>query len=221
FELLDTGVFNEDRYFDIFIEYAKAGADDICIKITAVNRGPDAAPLHILPTVWFRDTWTWNDLPHHPVIQRADIDTSNLEAIQLQQEELGIYWLLCEGSSSFLFTENETNAAKLYNGTNESPYTKDGFNRYVIDNEQAAVNQQGRGTKASPHYVLMLPPKGSETIYLRLSSQADADRQKFASHDDFISQCEDVFKTRIAEADEFYTDIIPANLSDDQKNVMR
>ena len=221
FELLDTGVFDEDRYFDIFIEYAKAGADDICIKITAINRGPDAAPLHILPTVWFRDTWTWNDLPHHPVIETANIDTHNLAAMQLRHKELGTFWLLCEGSSSLLFTENETNAAKLYNGTNESPYTKDAFNRYIVNNEQSAVNPRDRGTKASPHYVLMLPPKGEETIYLRLSSKVTTDEQKFASHDDFISQCENVFKTRIAEADEFYADIIPATLSDDAKNVMR
>jgi hypothetical protein len=221
FELIDTGVFADRKYFDILVEYAKAEPEDICIKITAFNRSVEAAPLHILPTVWFRNTWSWNDSAAKPILQQADIDTENLSAIQLKEELRGIWWMLCEGSSNLLFTENETNLEKLYNVPNASIYAKDGINDFVVHGKHSAVNPEQKGTKAAAHYVFQIAGNSSETIYLRLSSQENAEKQVFNSHDDFIAQAEAVFQTRIAEADEFYASIIPEKLSADAKNVMR
>jgi Glycosyl hydrolase family 63 C-terminal domain len=221
FELMDTGAFAEDKYFDVFIEYAKADAEDICIKITAINRADEAAPLHILPTVWFRNKWSWFPNAEKPSMQKGEIQAENLSMIDLQEKELGHYQLVCEGSSQLLFCENETNFQKLYGGENKSIYAKDGINDFVVNKNFNAVNPNQSGTKAAAHYVLMLPAKGQETIYLRLSNQSGASTQKFSSHDSFIKDCEQIFQQRIAEADEFYTEIIPNNLSGDEKNVMR
>ena len=220
YELLDTGIFDEDKYFDVTIEYAKAAPEDICIKITAANRGPEAAPLHILPTIWFRDTWTWND-SKRPVLQEADIDAENLSAVQLRHEDAGVYWLLCEGSSALLFTENDSNSEKLYSTPNPSPHTKDSFNRFVVQNDFAAVAPGQKGTKAAAHYTLMIPAGGEDSVYLRLSSQGAVDSRRSASHDEFIADIESVLAERRGEADEFYAGIIPESLSDDAKNVMR
>jgi Glycosyl hydrolase family 63 C-terminal domain len=221
FELMDTGAFAEDKYFDVFIEYAKADAEDICIKITAINRADEAAPLHILPTIWFRNKWSWFPNAEKPSMQKGEIQAENLSMIDLHEKELGHYQLVCEGSSQLLFCENETNFQKLYGGENKSTYAKDGINDFVVNKKFEAVNPQQSGTKAAAHYVLMLPAKGQETIYLRLSNQSAASTQKFSSHDSFIKDCEQIFQQRIAEADEFYTEIIPNNLSGDEKNVMR
>ncbi|MBX7173806.1 MAG: hypothetical protein K1X72_22745 [Pyrinomonadaceae bacterium] len=221
FELIDTGVFADNKYFDVFVEYAKADAEDICIKITAFNRAEESAPLHILPTIWFRNTWSWFENCKKPILQRADIDTENLSAIQLKDEVRGVWWLLCEGSAQLLFTENETNFKKLYNAQNASVYVKDGINDFVVNGELSAVNLNQFGTKSSAHYVFNIEGKSSETIYLRFSCQESAEKQKFSSGEDFIEECEAVFQQRIAEADEFYNGIIPEKLSDDAKSVMR
>jgi hypothetical protein len=221
FELIDTGAFDENKYFDVFIEYAKADAEDICIKITAFNRSNESAPLHILPTVWFRNTWSWTENAEKPILQKAGIDAENLSAVQLKAKETGVHWLLCEGSSQLLFCENETNYKKIYGGENNSSFTKDGINDFVVEGNHEAINPKQTGTKAAAHYVLMLPPNGKEEIYLRLSGQTAAFEQNFPTHDDFISQCEAIFQKRIAESDEFYAEIIPVNLSTDEKNVMR
>lgn len=220
FELIDTGIFDEDKYFDVFIEYAKADFDDICIKITAVNRAGESALLHLLPTVWFRNDWTWSEKGEKPILQLAGIETENLSAVQIRKNA-DIYRLWCEGSSQMLFCENETNFAKLYGGKNKSGYAKDGINDYVVNQNLAAVNPQQTGTKAAAHYVLMIPAKGQETVFLRLSSQHTTAAHAFSSHDDFIAQCEEVFRMRQIEADEFYRGIIPANLSPDAQNAMR
>ncbi len=140
FELIDTGIFNDNKYFDIFVEYAKAEAEDICVKITAFNRADEAAPLHILPTIWFRNTWSWDETVEKPILQQADIDHENLSVIQLKEELRGYWWLMCEGSSQFLFTENETNFEKLYNAENASGYAKDGINDFVVHGKHSAVN---------------------------------------------------------------------------------
>ena len=221
FELIDTGIFDEDRYFDVTIEYAKAGQEDICIRITAENRCEHAAPLHILPTVWFRNTWSWPERPVKPVLQKADIDAENMSAIQLRNTDGSIYWLLGEGSSQLLFTENETNCRALFDAPNASPYTKDGINNYVVAGSQNALNPYATGTKAAAHYVLMIPGNGKEEIYLRLCDSDEALKQDFPTHDAFIGDCEKIFQDRISEADEFYRTVIPENLSDDAKNVMR
>ena len=221
YELIDTGVFKDDKYFDIFIEYAKGDFDDICVKITAVNRSKDSAPLHILPTLWFRNTWSWSEGSEKPTMQEASIAAENLSAVQINEEKRGTYWLLCEGSSQLLFTENETNYESLYGSENSSPYTKDGIGEAVINNNAEAVNPKQFGTKASAHYVLNVPAGGQEVVYLRLSGQESAKKMSFSSHDEFIASCEEVFEKRIAEADEFYGDIVPKSLNDDAKNVMR
>ena len=217
FELLDTGIFDDNKYFDVFIEYAKADIDDICIKITAHNRGDEAAPLHLLPTVWFRNRWSWYEKSNKPQMRIAEINTRNISAIDMTEERNGNYRLYCEGSLPILFTENDTNFEKIYNGKNTSPFVKDSINDFVVGNKQAAINPNQTGTKAAVHYDFEIAPHSSETIYLRLS----ADELIIASHDGFIEECEAVFRRRLAEADEFYADIIPENLDDDAKNVMR
>lgn len=224
YELMDTGVFDEDKYFDVFIEYAKADTEDICIKITAHNRGREAAPLHVLPTIWFRNRWSWYEKADKPVMREVENAAENLATIHLTEAELGDYYLTCENSSNLLFTENETNYRKLSGGVNDSPHVKDGIGDYVIGGDENAVNPHQTGTKAAAHYVFNIAPNSSETIYLRLHSRQSREAfgsQPFQHHDEFIQSCENVFAERIKEADEFYADIIPNNISDDAKNVMR
>ncbi len=217
YELLDTGIFDGNKYFDVFVEYAKADFDDICIKITAHNRGDEAAPLHILPTIWFRNRWSWYDNAKKPQMKKVEIAADNLSAVELNEERNGKYMFYCEGSSQMLFTENDTNYQKIYNGKNKSKYVKDGINDFVVENKQEAINPNQTGTKAAAHYNFEISAHSSETIYLRLC----ANKIEFESHDKFIEKCESIFSQRIAEADEFYADIVPSNLSDDAKNVMR
>jgi len=221
YELIDTGIFEQDKYFDVFIEYAKAGSCDICIKITVFNRSSEAAPIHLLPTVWFRNRWTWNGTEHKPSLREDDLGLDNLSCIHLRQKDLGEYRFVCEGSSQLLFTENETNFRKLYNGENPTQYVKDGFHDFVIHGDGSAINSQMRGTKAAAHYDLVIAPQGKEEIYLGLTAENPSDPAEFKSHDDFIYRCENVITNRKAEADEFYASIVPANLSDDAKNIMR
>lgn len=245
FELIDTGAFDEDKYFDVFIEYAKAAEEDICIKITAFNRAGESAPLHILPTVWFRNTWSWTENSEKPLLQKGETGAENLSLVHLKSQ-IGEYSLYAEGSSNLLFCENETNFQKLYGGENKSSFAKDGINDYVAGGNYQAVNPNQSGTKAAVHYVLELAPHSSETIYLRLCKEdlnrrdAETERENSEkeskiiektsasprlggeiSHDEFITGCEAIFQQRIAEADEFYAEIVPNNLSTDEKNVMR
>ncbi|MDQ6787612.1 MAG: glucosidase [Acidobacteriota bacterium] len=224
YELLDTGVFDEDKYFDVTVEYAKADAEDICIKITAINRGRESAPLHILPTVWFRNRWTWYQDARKPRLESAKIETENLSLVHLTEEKRGDYFLICEGAKELLFTENETNFEKLYNGKNESGFAKDGINDFIVNGKISAVNSENTGTKAAAHYVFDIAPQSSETIYLRLFNSQTANgnpQTAFETRGDFIKDCEEIFVERIKEAEEFYQEIIPQNLSDDAKNVMR
>jgi hypothetical protein len=242
YELLDTGVFDDDRYFDVFIEYAKETPEDICIRITAFNRGPEAAPLHLLPTAWFRNTWVWTDESKRPEMK---IGTDG--AIEIDQDGLGEYKLYAAGKPALLFCENETNFEKLYGVANRSEYTRDGINNFVVEGDKNAVNPDRLGTKAAAHYALDIPAGGSETVYLRLvgsnrggaetrrkkeeetrrrgvevgsGEKTDTGRQP-GSGAPFIEECEAVFTTRIAEAGEFYAGIIPENASADERNVMR
>jgi len=218
YELLDTGIFDEDKYFDVFIEYAKADTEDICIKITACNRAEEAAPLHILPTVWFRNTWSWAENAEKPVLEQVKTETENISQIRLESEKLGEYFLTCADSASLLFCENETNYKKLYGGANKNAFAKDGINDFVVNDNEEAVNPEKIGTKAAAQYVFELAPKSSETVYLRFHKNALND---FSTQAEFIENCESVFRQRINEADDFYREIIPENLSDDAKNVQR
>jgi hypothetical protein len=225
FELIDTGIFDDDKYFDVFVEYSKADVNDLCIKITAINRAEEPAPLHILPTVWFRNKWSWDKTGKKPIIQKIETETENLSSLSLQSEQFEDYTLSCEGSAQLLFTENETNYELLYGGKNASPYVKDGIDNFVVNGKQDAVNPEEFGTKAAAHYVLMLPAKGQKTIYLRLTKSAPSGATggliTSSTPDHLIQDCEAVFTARKAEADEFYADVIPDNLKDDPKNIMR
>jgi hypothetical protein len=222
FELLDTGVFNEDRYFDIFVEYAKADVEDILVRITVVNRGPERAELHLLPTIWFRNTWSWgaggND--SRPHMKRAESDGPNGEkaaTVELEHPQYGKRRLYCEGEPGLLFTENETNSRRLYGTANGSPYVKDAFNDFLVNGVETAVNPEGSGTKAAAHYALSINAGETATLRLRLSDQATASRSAQPFGEDF----DRIFQKRMSEADEFYSTVIPESLSVDARNVMR
>src|SRR5256886_17409544 len=168
FELFDTGAFSGNRYFDIFVEYAKADVEDMLIRITAVNRGPEAAALHILPQLWFRNTWSWGKDLRRPVARKAT-GAPGSACVELRHWQYGKRWLLCAGQPELLFTENETNSARLFGGRNRSPYVKDAFHEYVIQGNKAAVNPEQLGTKVAPYYPLELNPGQSVRLQLRLT----------------------------------------------------
>ena len=212
FELLDIGVFDDNRYFDVFVEYAKADVEDILIKITAANRGPEAANLHLLPTIWFRNTWSWGSSGVKPELREGRSGSG--PAIEVEHPQLGKRWLYCEGSPELLFTENETNNERLFGAPNRSPYVKDGINDYLIHSAADKVNAERRGTKSAAHYRLSVPAGGELTVRLRLTP---ADFRAKGPFTDF----DKTFSLRKREADEFYDTVIPQNLSDDAKNVMR
>jgi hypothetical protein len=206
YELLDTGAFDEDRYFDVFVEYAKAGPEDTLVRVTVHNRGPEDAPIHLLPTLWFRNTWSWGIDGHLPSL-RADGG-----AIAASHHDLGEYRLHCEGSPELLFTENETNTARLWGQPSASPYVKDAFHEYIVSGRRDAVNPAGVGTKAAAHYVLDVPAGGSRAVSLRLAAGTVAKPFRDA---------EAVFDSRRSEADEFYDRITPESLNEDQRRVHR
>jgi hypothetical protein len=209
FELLDTGVFAESRYWDVTVEYAKADPDDILIRITATNRGPDPAPLHLLPTLWFRNSWSWDVGAKRPRLQREV--ASPVPALIAEHPEMeGRYRLSCDGASELLFTENESNARRLWGADNPSPYVKDAFHEFIVRGDREAVNPAGNGTKAAAHYRFIVPPGESAVIRLRLA-KTDAAPVTF----------DRIFDRRRREADEYYAGIIPARLSDDGRRVMR
>jgi hypothetical protein len=218
YELIDTGIFDDDRYFDIVVEYAKAGPEDMCIRITAHNRGPEAAPLHLLPTVWFRNTWSWKGKVEKPSMKAGDDG-----AVHISGTSLGEYVLEAGGAPELLFCENETNYKKLYGGENKSAYAKDGINEFVVNGDVSAVSPEKKGTKAAAHYILNIDGGGSETVYLRLSiaKGMSGNTAKREEQEAFAGECEEVFSARSAEAEEFYKGIIPENLSEDARNVMR
>ncbi len=221
YELLDTGIFDDDRYFDVFVEYAKDATEDILIRISVANRGPEAAALHVLPTLWFRNTWSWGEGGSKPVLQKAGKGGSVVHACHtdpLFQEYLADYYLYCEGNVPLLFTENETNNARLFGGTNASPYVKDGINDFVVQGKKDAVNPDQTGTKASPHYQLTVDAGATQVIRLRLTRTEPAQlKEPFAGFDK-------VFQNRVQEADEFYSFITPARVkaeSPERADLMR
>ncbi len=219
FELPDTGVFNENRYFDIVVEYAKASPNDILIRVTACNRSPTAARLHLLPTLWFRNTWSWGRTGEgywpQPRIERTGDGTLLTEHSSLGRFRFEAEGLPGKGSPELLFTENETNAARLFGVKNASPYVKDAFHEYVVHGRTAAVNPADIGTKAAAHYRLDAPAGGEVTIRLRLFAEDEAPKRPLGQDFDRI------FVERIHEADEFYTARIPAGLSEEERRVAR
>jgi hypothetical protein len=218
FELIDTGIFNEDKYFDVFVEYAKAAPEDICIKIEIHNRGSEAAPLRVLPTIWFRNTWTWFKDGVKPELHKINGE-ENLSVIELEHHHYGKRYLYCENANELLFTENETNNQRLYNAQNQTPFVKDSINEYIVHGNHHAVNPAQEGTKASAHYRLTIGAGESVTLRLRFS---DKEITK-AKQKTFAKDFDKVFADRLKEADEFYNDpkVIPSKLSDDAKSVMR
>jgi hypothetical protein len=207
YELLDTGIFDDDRYFDVFVEYAKADPEDTLIQISVHNRGPEAAQLHVLPTLWFRNTWSWGGDETKPVLGQID-----REKIYASHPKVGDYTLQCEGAKRLLFTENESNAYRLWGQANPSPYVKDSFHQYVISGASEAVNPAKTGTKAAAHYVLDVPTGGSKVVRLRLTPKKAADG---------FGKFDQILDTRLAEANEFYDRITPTNLTEDERRVHR
>jgi len=214
YELLDTGVFNDDRYFDVFVEYAKQTPEDILIQITAWNRGPERATLHVLPTLWFRNTWTWWADRQKPTLKQVS-EKSGSQLIAASGGELGERYLYCEGDVPLLFTENETNSERIFGTPNASPYVKDGINNYVVMEKQDAVNPKHEGTKAAAHYRFEIDPDKTATIRLRLSDKAPT-AMGYA-----FKGFAEIMQTRRREADEFYQAITPARVSEDEARVMR
>ncbi|MCC3416158.1 MULTISPECIES: glucosidase [unclassified Microcoleus] len=213
FELLDTGIFDGDRYFDVFVEYAKATAEDILIQITIANRSNEASTLQLLPTLWFRNLWDWNPDITPPLIKvvHSDPTFSQLEA---QHPTLATHWLYCEGDAELLFTNNETNYQRLFGTANRSPYVKDGINNYVVNGDAQAINPDRVGTKFAARYSLTLAPGATKTVRLRLS-----DRSQLSAP--FSAEFEQIFQTRKQEADQFYQEVSPLPQSDDERNIQR
>ncbi|HEX5168747.1 MAG TPA: glucosidase [Cyclobacteriaceae bacterium] len=213
YELIDTGVFNDNRYFDVFVEYAKASPEDILIKITVHNRGPESAELNILPTLWFRNDWSWGDKVTKPELKLLS-ENGSTRAINAIHPTLGEMLLYCDGNPSLLFTENETNNVRLFGSPNANPFVKDGINDFVVHDKKEAVNPGNIGTKAVANYSVVVNPGDSQVVRLRLMNVAQKTGKPFENFDN-------VFKQRKQEADEFYKTIIPSSLNEDQANVMR
>jgi hypothetical protein len=214
YELLDTGVFNEDRYFDVYVEYAKETPEEILIRISASNRGPDSATLHVLPTLWFRNTWTWWPDAPKPALRQVS-GPAGTRVICASSAQLGDRWLYINGEAPLVFTENETNKERIFGKSNSSPYVKDGINNYLVQGNSGAVNPAGTGTKAAAHYQLKVDAAGTAEVWLRLSAVAPEQL-----HDPFAG-FDERFETRRREADEFYHAITPPRVSADAANVMR
>ena len=215
YELLDTGIFAENRYFDVFAEYAKASPTDILIELTLCNRGPDAAELHLLPTLWFRNVWTWWPDRPRPALAAAS-HAGGCRVLAASHAELGAYFLYCEGEPALLFTENETNSERLFGAANPAPFVKDGINDCVVAGKATAVNPAGTGTKAAAHYRLTVAGGAAAVIRLRLVQQPPD-----AMADPFDASFARTMELRRRETEEFYRDIAPPGLDEDRARVMR
>ncbi len=206
YELMDTGVFAQDRYFDVTMEYAKVTPFDILIRVSATNRGPEAAPLHLLPTLWFRNTWAWGYDDSRPVLTAVEPTAQeNVRLVHAQHHAPGDSWLACGGTPELLFTENESNARRLWGIENRTPFVKDGIHEAIVNGAREAVNPGGTGTKAAAHYRVIIEPGATRTIMLRLSP----DR-----HSDPFAGASELLTTRIEEADEFYREGSTAQTED-------
>jgi len=212
YELIDTGIFNENRYFDVVLEYAKAAANDISIQVTIHNRGPEEASIHLLPTLWFRNSWSWGGAAAKPQISLGRLPNRD-SYLEANHATLGKMVLIYEGKPAPLFTENETNYQKLFGASNAGPYVKDGINDYVVEGRKEAVNSESKGTKAALHYILRIKPAARAVIQLRLANSLPESNS--------LNEIQNIFSTRRKEADEFYEDLAPKSLGPDQRNVQR
>src|SRR5215468_9020034 len=208
YELLDTGAFDDDRYFDVFVEYAKASAEDILIRITAENRGALVTGLTLLPTLWYRNTWQYVPGAVRPTLQANEAGT-----IEAAHPVLGQYRLFCAGTPELLFTDNETNNERIFGTANDSRYVKDAFDNYLVGQHAGAVNPEKRGTKAAALYRFNVPAHGAVTVRMRLCRGTDGDLN--------LREFDSTLETRRSEADEFYKQIIPSAATGDEAKVMR
>jgi hypothetical protein len=222
YELLDTGVFNDDRYFDVFVEYAKEAPENILVKITVFNRGPEPATLHVLPTLWFRNEWSWSGDVVRPNLKELSTE-GGARAIVAWHPKIGDRILHCEGAEELLFTENETNNERLFHSPNRTPYVKDGINNYLVNGRREAVNPDKNGTKAAAHYRITVGAGQSQTLRLRLAEAAPATLPSTEKKQSvpFGSGFDATMQARQTEADEFYATVIPSSLTADATNVMR
>lgn len=212
YELLDTGIFNENKYFDVFVEYAKFNDEDVLIKISVTNRGPQTKAVHLLPTLWFRNTWSWKSGVNKPNLKLMRDDSVGV--VEASHDALGRRWLYCAKAREYLFTENETNFERLYGVKNASAYVKDGFHEYVIRQNKSVVNPEQTGTKAAAYYYLEIKPQETQIIHLRLSNSANL-------RDPLGYEFDRVFEQRRKEADEFYHRVTPFDITDEERAVQR
>jgi hypothetical protein len=221
YELLDTGIFEEDRYFDVFVEYAKEKPEDVLVVANVVNRGPETTVVHVLPTLWFRNTWSWTEGAPRPLLRRID-GPKAASVVQADHETLGARYLYAEGNGEFLFTENETNTELLFGQPNPTPYVKDGIHEAVVHDRSDAVNPAQTGTKCAAHYTVEIAPGETARVRLRLTDTApEALPEAYPGGDPFGAHFDQVVQTRQQEADAFYKGITPDNLPPDAASVMR
>jgi hypothetical protein len=214
YELLDTGIFDQDRYFDVFVEYAKVEAEDLLIRISVVNRGPETASLHLLPTLWFRNTWSWEQGRTKPNLRALD-ECADCSVMLATQTDLGRFHLVCEGNPPLLFVDNETNSERLFGSANASRYVKDGINDYVVHAREEAVNPERTGTKAAADYALTIQPGETRIVRLRLrKGDSMGPHRPFEGFDA-------LFQTRQQEADQFYAAVAGNRLDEDAQQVLR
>jgi hypothetical protein len=214
YELLDTGLFDEDRYFDVFVEYAKDSPEDVLIKISVFNRGPEPASLKVLPSLWFRNVWSWGGEVEIPELQQIQGMKSNA-IIKVVHPDLRDYYLYCEGNPDLLFTDNETNTERIFGTPNRSPNVKDGINNYIVNGKREGINPNNIGTKAAANYSITVEPGKSSVIRLRLTGNPSEPFKPFGDKFD------NIFISRKQDADDFYSTVIPAKLNPDEVNVVR
>jgi hypothetical protein len=214
YELLDTGIFEGNRYFDVFVEYAKNSPDDILMRVTVENRGTERAPLQVLPTLWFRNDWSDQESPLKPQLEKTN-DQPPVKMIHALHPELGGYYLMCYGNPELLFTENETNAERIHGTANEHPYVKDSINDFLVHGNRMAINPNEKGTKMAACYSVVVKPGTPSVFKLRLTHSGGnheiLDEQSFDS----------VFESRKQQADDFYRSITPSAFNPDQASVFR
>jgi hypothetical protein len=212
YELIDTGVFDQDRYFDVFVEYAKSSPEECFIRISVVNRGPETATIHLLPTLWFRNTWRWwpgTEKPHLAAVK----GTSGRSVVSASHPDIGERWLHCDGAPRLLFTENDTNNERLFGTPNASPYVKDAFHAFVVHGNADAVSPEEKGTKAAAHYFLEVGAGKSVEVRLCITDAPQASSP--------FAYFEKTVEARRREADDFYRSCTPTSVSDDVAQVMR
>ncbi len=223
YELLDTGVFDDDRYFDVFVEYAKESPQDILIRITACNRGPEPAALWLLPTLWFRNVWLWGDEQEEaarPKLEGAP-GSWNVSTIIAHHTTGDVRYLYCDKRPTLLFTDNETNKERVFGANNTHPFVKDGINDFIVQGKSGTVNPAQEGTKGSAVYEVSVPAGGQVTVRLRLTDLAPQMQDTYPGGDPFGTHFDNVMKLRIAEADDFYSSVTPAALTNDEARVFR